>query len=77
MAGTSEKWKRLQDATLKLGFVNDPKLWSFYLSAIMLTLVLWLQVLFETTKEWLCLVDQSDSFSLQCKLGICPWAVRG
>lgn len=21
--------------------------------------------------------DQCDSFSLQCKLGICPWAVRG
>lgn len=61
MAGTSEKWKRLQDATLKLRLVNNPKHWSFSMGAIMLTLVLWLQLqlLFGTTKDWLWLVGIS------------------
>ena len=59
MTGTSKKWKRLQGATLKLRLTNTPEHRSFYMNAITLTLVLWLQawrwLLFATAKDCLWL----------------------
>ncbi|RMC14337.1 hypothetical protein DUI87_09431 [Hirundo rustica rustica] len=74
-SGTSDKWKRLQDVTLKLRLVNDPKLGRF-MSAITLTLVLWLHVLFGTTKVANDLLQKFEPMStrklLQKAMGE-PW----